>query len=94
EPRMNQYQMMREPIGSPDVHTTALRDFYIAISNIDTASQTVSITVFISPFIVWIWLAVIFMAIGALFAMIPHRRAVILSEAKDPVPTRAAPETA
>lgn len=94
EPRMNQYQAMREPIGTPDVHTTALRDFYIALSNIDTANQTTSITVFISPFIVWIWLAVIFMAVGALFAMIPHRRAVMLSEAKDPVPARAAAETA
>ena len=35
EPRMNQYQMMREPIGTPDVHTTAAGDFYISLSNID-----------------------------------------------------------
>ncbi len=73
EPRMNQYQMMREPIGTPDVHTTALRDFYIALSNIDPVGQSASITVFHSPFIVWIWLAVIAMAVGALFAMIPAR---------------------
>jgi cytochrome c-type biogenesis protein CcmF len=73
EPRMNQYQMMREPIGSPDVHTSALRDFYISLSNVDSANQTASITVFISPLIVWIWLAVIAMALGALFAMIPAR---------------------
>jgi len=94
EPRMNQYQMMREPLGSPDVHTTALRDVYISLSNVDTINQTASITVFISPFIVWIWIAVIAMALGAMFAMIPPRRAVILSEAKDPLPTRAEPETA
>jgi cytochrome c biogenesis factor len=92
-PRMNQYQMMREPIGSPDVHTNALRDVYISLSNIDTGGQTASITVFISPMVVWIWLAVIAMALGALFAMIPPRRAVILSpseaRAKDPLPETA-----
>ncbi|HEV7238312.1 MAG TPA: heme lyase CcmF/NrfE family subunit [Thermoanaerobaculia bacterium] len=93
EPRMNHYQSMREPIGSPDVHSTLLRDVYISLSNVDAANETASITVFIAPFIVWIWLAVIAMALGALFALIPQRRAVILSEAKDPLPTRAEPET-
>jgi cytochrome c-type biogenesis protein CcmF len=94
EPRMNQYQMMREPIGSPDVHSNALRDVYLSLSNIDTANETASITVFISPFIVWIWLAVIAMALGALFSLIPQRRtAVALSPseatAKDPLPETA-----
>ncbi|HEY0372089.1 MAG TPA: cytochrome c-type biogenesis CcmF C-terminal domain-containing protein [Thermoanaerobaculia bacterium] len=97
EPRMNQYQGMREPIGSPDVDSNALRDVYISLSNIDPLNQTTSVTVFISPFIVWIWISVIAMAFGALFAMIPARRAVILttSEAsgKDPLPG-AATETA
>jgi cytochrome c-type biogenesis protein CcmF len=93
EPLMNQYQMMREPIGSPDIHTTALRDFYISLSNVDAANETASITVFISPVVVWIWLAVIAMALGALFGLIPNRRrATVTSEAKDPLP--AAAETA
>ena len=94
EPRMNQYQMMREPIGSPDVHTTAARDFYISLSNIDSASERASITVFISPMIVWIWLAVIVMALGALFSLIPaaRRSAVVVTEAKEPLP--GTPETA
>jgi cytochrome c-type biogenesis protein CcmF len=63
----------REPIGSPDVYTSALRDVYLSISNIDPSNETASITVFISPFIVWIWIAVIAMALGALFALIPPR---------------------
>ena len=94
EPRMNHYQTMREPIGSPDVHTTLLRDVYISLSNVDAANETASITLFIAPFVVWIWLAVIAMAIGALFALIPPRRpAVILSPSeatsKDPLPETA-----
>src|SRR5688572_10187842 len=46
EPRMNQYQMMREPIGSPDVYTTAAGDFYLSLVAIDVASQAVTISVF------------------------------------------------
>ncbi|HYR28074.1 MAG TPA: heme lyase CcmF/NrfE family subunit [Thermoanaerobaculia bacterium] len=94
-PRMNQYAAMREPVGSPDVYTTAGGDFYISLSNIDPASQTASITVFAAPMIVWIWISVILMGIGGLISLIPARRsAVILSEAKDPLPSSTAAETA
>ena len=90
EPRMNQYQMMREPIGSPDVHTTAARDLYISLSNVDANRETASITMFISPMIVWIWLSVIAMAVGALFGLVPaRRRSVVVSDAKDPLPANA-----
>jgi cytochrome c-type biogenesis protein CcmF len=90
EPNMNQYQMMREPIGTPDVHTTATRDFYISLSNVDAANETASITVFIAPMVVWIWLAVIAMAVGALFGLIPAmRRRSVTAEAP-----LGAPETA
>src|SRR5688572_6657472 len=92
-PRMNQYRTMREPIGTPDVHTTAGGDFYIALSNIDPAAQTASITVFVAPMIVWIWIAVIFMGIGGLISLIPARQARLATrEASDAVV--AAPETA
>ena len=71
EPRMNQYQMMREPIGTPDVYTTMAGDFYIALSNIDPVAETVSINVFATPLVVWIWIAVILMGVGALFGLFP-----------------------
>ena len=35
EPRMNQYQAMRDPIGTPDVYSTIGGDFYLSILNID-----------------------------------------------------------
>jgi cytochrome c-type biogenesis protein CcmF len=89
EPRMNQYQMMREPIGSPDVHTTAARDFYISLSNVDAARETASITVFISPMIVWIWLTVIVMALGALFGLIPAARRSAVATREATVPANA-----
>ncbi|HEV8660252.1 MAG TPA: cytochrome c-type biogenesis CcmF C-terminal domain-containing protein, partial [Thermoanaerobaculia bacterium] len=34
EPRMNQYETMREPIGTPDVYSTIRGDFYLSAMNI------------------------------------------------------------
>ena len=91
---MNQYQMMREPIGSPDVYTTAAGDFYLSLANVDAVSQTATVTVYASPLIVWIWIAVILMGLGGLVALIrPRTPSVIPSEAKDPRPEAVA-ETA
>src|SRR5205085_1431724 len=39
-PRMNQYQMMREPIGTPDVYSTLTGDLYLSIMNVDVGSQS------------------------------------------------------
>ncbi|HET8798634.1 MAG TPA: cytochrome c-type biogenesis CcmF C-terminal domain-containing protein [Thermoanaerobaculia bacterium] len=93
EPRMNHYERMREPIGSPDVYTTAAGDFYIAISALDPASQTASITVFAAPLVVWIWIAVIVMGLGALFGLIPTRERV--RQTKEAIAAQGtSPETA
>jgi cytochrome c-type biogenesis protein CcmF len=84
EPRMNLYAMMREPIGTPDVHSTITRDLYLSIMNIDTNNQTVALTMIITPMVSWIWIAVFLMGIGGLIALIPQRSPV-LSAAKEPL---------
>jgi cytochrome c-type biogenesis protein CcmF len=91
EPRMNQYQMMREPIGTPDVHSTAAGDFYLALSNIDPVQQTASINVYATPLVVWIWISVILMGVGALFGLIPARRTVVSAPVEE---SQSIPETA
>ncbi len=73
EPRMNQYAAMREPIGTPDVHSTPTRDLYLSIMNIDTNSQTVAVMMLITPMVSWIWIAVMMMGLGGLIALIPPR---------------------
>src|SRR5438105_14240165 len=80
---MNQYETMREPIGTPEVQSTLTTDLYLSIMNIDPNSQTVSVLLLITPMVSWIWIAVFMMGIGGLIALIPMRRVVILSEAKD-----------
>ncbi|HEX7152622.1 MAG TPA: heme lyase CcmF/NrfE family subunit [Thermoanaerobaculia bacterium] len=98
-PRMNQYQMMREPIGTPDVYTTAGGDLYLSLMNVDIASQSVGIHVIATPLVVWIWLAVIAMGLGGLMALFPPRRSAVAQTAVAPPPEPAVavptePETA
>jgi cytochrome c-type biogenesis protein CcmF len=78
EPRMNQYQMMREPIGTPDVYSTIGGDFYLSVMNIDPQNQTAAVNVIITPFVGWIWVAVIIMGLGGLASLLPLRRSAVV----------------
>ena len=87
-PRMNQYAGMREPIGTPDVYSTIGGDFYLSVMNIDAAEQTVAVNVIITPFVGWIWAAVILMGLGGLMALVPQRTGrepVVIAVMEDPV---------
>ena len=75
EPRMNQYVAMREPIGTPDVYSTIGGDFYLSVMNIDAGTQSVAVNAIITPFVGWIWAAVILMGVGGLMALIPQKTA-------------------
>jgi cytochrome c-type biogenesis protein CcmF len=79
-PRMSQYQMMREPIGAPDVYTTLAGDFYISLANIDPVAETASINVYTAPLVVWIWISVICMGLGALAGLLPNRSTAVVRE--------------
>lgn len=85
QPNMNQYAAMREPVGTPAVYSTIFRDFYISLSNVDSGAQSASITVYIAPMVMWVWGAVIAMALGGLFSLIP-RRSTSTSDVKDELP--------
>jgi cytochrome c-type biogenesis protein CcmF len=89
EPRMNQYAAMREPVGTPAVYSTITEDLYVSIMNIDPSTETVGVLMITTPMVSWIWYAVLLMGLGGVIALIPARRAVILSEAKDPSATDA-----
>ncbi len=82
EPRMNQYQAMREPIGTPDVYSTIGGDFYLSVVSIDPATQSVTVNAIVTPFVGWIWGAVILMGLGGLSALVPSRS---LSRARERV---------
>jgi cytochrome c-type biogenesis protein CcmF len=72
-PRMNYYEMSREPIGSPDVLSGPKQDLYLSVLNADTENQTVALQVYINPMIGWIWICTGLMALGSIIVIIPTR---------------------
>jgi len=74
EPRMNQYAAMREPIGTPAVHSTLQGDLYVSLMSIDPASGTVGVLLLTTPMVSWIWIAVLLMGLGGVISLIPTRR--------------------
>jgi cytochrome c-type biogenesis protein CcmF len=73
EPRMNQYARMREPIGTPDVHSTLSGDLYLSLMNLEAGTDHVAVLMIISPMVGWIWFAVLLMGLGGVIALIPQR---------------------
>lgn len=74
EPRMNQYQSMREPIGTPAVHSTITGDLYVSIQNLDGNGENAGLLLLITPMVGWIWGAVLLMGLGGVISIIPMRR--------------------
>jgi cytochrome c-type biogenesis protein CcmF len=72
-PRMNQYESMREPIGTPAVRTSLKEDLYLSVMNIDPGRGTLGLLALVNPMVGWIWIATAIMAIGGVLALLPAR---------------------
>jgi len=86
EPRMNQYAMMREPIGTPAVYSTLTGDLYLSVMNLDPSTETAGLLLLYTPMVGWIWYAVLLMGLGGVIALIPVRRVYAMT----PEPVRVA----
>jgi cytochrome c-type biogenesis protein CcmF len=73
QPRMNQYERQREPIGTPAVKTMLTEDLYLSIMNVNPAAQSVGFQALINPMVGWIWIATGLMGLGGVMALIPMR---------------------
>ena len=65
---------MREPIGTPAVHSTLQGDLYLSLMSIDPSSGTVGVLLLTTPMVSWIWVAVLLMGLGGVISLIPVRR--------------------
>jgi cytochrome c biogenesis factor len=74
-PGMTYYETQREPVGTPDVHTSLFEDLYLSVMNIDPAASTIGLHALVNPMVAWIWAAAAVMALGGLVALLPARRA-------------------
>ena len=55
----------------PSVHSTALGDLYLQFEGRDPDSNKPIIKVYLNPLIAWIWIGVLIVVAGTLFALVP-----------------------
>ncbi len=73
-PRMNQYDTQREPIGTPAVRTFLFEDVYLSIMNVAPSGQSLGLLALVNPMVGWIWIATGTMALGGLIGLVPWPR--------------------
>jgi cytochrome c biogenesis factor len=69
---MNHYERMREPIGTPAIHSTIGGDLYISIASLEDGRA--GLLLILTPLVPWIWFAVLLMAAGGVLALVPLPR--------------------
>ncbi|MBS1152510.1 MAG: cytochrome c heme lyase subunit CcmF, partial [Myxococcaceae bacterium] len=91
-PRMSFYERQTDPVGSPAVDETLLKDVYVSLLSFDQAANTASFNAWVFPLVGWIWYAIPFLVFGSLIAMWPQRkRAAALEVAAAPVVPSGSP---
>jgi cytochrome c-type biogenesis protein CcmF len=73
-PRLNYYPTQREPVFTPDVHSTPARDVYLSIVEIEPSGAYVVLRLITVPGIWWLWVAPVVIAAGTAVAAWPERR--------------------
>ncbi|MDC8832666.1 heme lyase CcmF/NrfE family subunit [Alteromonas gilva] len=72
EPEKRLYQVQRMPMTEAGIHTTLLRDLFIALGEpLDDGAWAVR--VYIKPFVIWIWAGAVIMALGGVCSITDKR---------------------
>jgi cytochrome c-type biogenesis protein CcmF len=74
EPALSLYPNRVEAIGTPSVHTGALRDVYLTLVSSPDEAGKVTVGVLVNPLVVWLWIGGGVMAVGTAVAAWPGRR--------------------
>jgi cytochrome c-type biogenesis protein CcmF len=74
-PRMNYYERMTDPVGTPAVRETPKEDLYLSLMAFSEERGTASFNAWIFPLVGWIWWSIPLMVLGTLIALWPARRA-------------------
>jgi cytochrome c-type biogenesis protein CcmF len=83
-PRMNYYETMTDPVGTPEVRSTAREDLYVSLLAFSGKRQspdgleTASFNTWVFPLVGWIWWSIPVLVAGTLIALWPSRRARVV----------------
>jgi len=88
-PRMNYYETMTDPVGTPAVRTTPKEDLYLSLMAFSEERRSASFNAWIFPLVGWIWWSIPVLVLGTLIALWPARKARAVAEVR--APTAGAP---
>jgi cytochrome c-type biogenesis protein CcmF len=92
QPMLSNYPSQTEAIGTPSVHTTAVGDAYLTLTEVDQNAGTATVRLAINPMVVWLWLSAGVMVAGAVIAGLPRRRGPRVEPARVPAARESAEE--
>ncbi|MBF5041087.1 heme lyase CcmF/NrfE family subunit [Aggregicoccus sp. 17bor-14] len=74
-PRMNYYERMTDPVGSPAVRDHPGEDLYVSLLAFSEGGATASFNAWVFPLVSWIWWSIPLLVLGSLISLWPSRRA-------------------
>ena len=85
EPAISTFPNASEGIGTPAIHSTPLRDWYLTLVSAPT-SGVVTIGVQVGTMVMWLWIGGLVMLAGTAVALLPGRRRRVLEPEPPPSP--------
>ncbi len=69
EPALNFYPTMREPLGTPAVRTSLVRDLYLTVMNVGN-DGSIGLRAILTPAVAWVWIGVLVMGLGTALCLV------------------------
>ena len=73
-PSLSLYPSASEPIGTPSIRTSPLRDLYASVVGVEQEGERATFRFFLNPGVTWLWVGGAVMVLGGLLAVWPTRR--------------------
>jgi cytochrome c-type biogenesis protein CcmF len=90
-PSLNLYPSASEPIGTPSIRTSPLRDLYASVVGVEQEGERATFRFFLNPGVTWLWVGGAVMVLGGLLAVWPTRRPPAASRSAVPSARRREP---
>ena len=69
EPALNFYPTMREPLGTPAVRSSLVRDLYLTVMNVGN-DGSIGLRAILTPAVAWVWIGVLAMGFGTALCIV------------------------
>jgi cytochrome c-type biogenesis protein CcmF len=78
-PEKHLHRKFEQPMTEVSIHFDLLRDLYVIFSPVNRAGRAY-FKILINPLVIWIWVGGLLLTVGGIYALIPNRRRLVLSE--------------